>query len=87
MVMERVLVALGLLLGYAAFLAVMPKKNCRKCNGWGSRKKGRRRRRTACGKCGATGRQFRPGARLVHAGMVLAVDSIREHAGRRREAD
>jgi hypothetical protein len=82
MVMERVLVGLGLLLGYAAFLVLKPKKPCRKCSGSGSRQ--RRRTRSACGKCGATGRQFRPGARLVHAGIVLAVETRRE---RREEAD
>ena len=86
MVMERVLVVLGLLLGYAVFVALMPKMNCRKCNGWGSRQR-RRHGRSACGKCGATGRQFRPGARLVHAGIVAAVDLIREHVGQRREVD
>ena len=85
--MERILAGLGLLLAYAAFVAVMPKQNCRKCNGWGNRKKKRRRGRSACGKCGATGRQFRPGARLVHKGIVAGHDWIREQVEQRREAD
>jgi len=86
MVMERVLVVLGLLLGYAVFVAVKPKMGCRKCNGWGSRTRRTRRARSACAKCGATGRQFRPGARLVHNGIGVTVEAIREHAERRREA-
>lgn len=85
-VMERVLVALGLLLGYAGFVALKPKKNCSRCNGWGSRKPRSRRARSACRKCGATGRQFRPGARLVHKGIVLTVDTMHEYAAKRREA-
>ena len=84
--MERILVVFGLLGGYAAFVALMPKQNCRKCNGWGSRKR-RRRGRSACGRCGATGRQFRPGARLVHRGIVAGFDWIREQVEQRREAD
>ncbi len=86
MVMERVLVVLGLLLGYAVLCAVKPKKDCRRCNGWGSRKKRMRAARSACGKCGATGRQFRPGARFVHNLIGLAVEAVREHV-ERREAD
>ena len=43
------------------------------------------RTRSACGRCQGTGRQFRPGARLVHVGAVLAADSIREHIEQRRE--
>jgi len=87
MVMERVLVALGLLLGYAVLVAARPKKNCRRCNGWGSRKKPMRSARSACTKCGATGRQFRPGARLVHNLIGLAVEAIREHVEQRRGAN
>lgn len=84
MVMERVLDALGLLLGYAVLVAVKPKMDCRRCNGWGSRTKRIRRARSACGKCGATGRQFRPGARLVHTLIGLAVEAVREQAEQRR---
>jgi hypothetical protein len=86
-VMERILAVLGLLAGYAVFVALMPKMNCTKCRGWGNRKKRMRRARSACGKCGATGRQFRPGARLVHKSICLAVDALREHAEQRREAE
>jgi hypothetical protein len=87
MVMERVLAVLVLLAGYCVLALVKPRKRCRKCSGWGSRKKRARRARSACGKCGATGRQFRPGARLVHGGAVLAADSIRDWFEQRREAD
>lgn len=86
-VMERILVVVGLLGGYAVFVALMPKMNCTKCRGWGNRKRRMRRARSACGKCGATGRQFRPGARLVHTGICLAVEAIREQLEQRREAD
>lgn len=86
-VMERILVVVGLIVAYAVFVALMPKMDCTKCRGWGNRKKRMRRGRSACGKCGATGRQFRPGARLVHKGICLAVEAIREHAGPRREAE
>lgn len=82
MVMERVLTGLGLLAGYAVLVTVKPKRRCPRCSGNGSRK-GRRTARSACGKCGATGRAFMPGARLVHRGLVLAIDTLRE---RRREA-
>ena len=87
MVMERILVVLGLLLGYGVFALAFPKMNCRRCKGWGSRKKRTRRARSACGKCGATGRQFRPGARIAHNLVGLAVDAIRERAEQRREAE
>lgn len=82
-VMERVLIVLGLAAGYAALLAVSPKHRCPKCSGNGSRQG--RCARSACGRCGATGRTFRPGARLVHAGIVLAADMVREHIRQRRE--
>jgi hypothetical protein len=58
---------------------------CRRCSGNGSRKR-LGRSRSACGRCQGTGRHFRPGARLVHAGAVLAVDTICEQVERRREA-
>ena len=83
-IMHDVLLALAALAAYGLFVVISPKMACRKCSGNGSRQ--RRRQRTACGRCGATGRQFRPGARLVHNGLVLAVDAIREHIERRREA-
>ena len=85
--MTQVLIALLLLLGYAMFVLVKPKKRCGKCNGWGSRKKRMRRRSSACGRCGGTGRQFRPGARLAGRGAALAVRYLRERAEQRREAD
>jgi hypothetical protein len=79
MVMERVLFALVVVLGYVVLCIVKPKHRCGKCSGNGSRAS--RRSRSACGRCGATGRSFRPGARLVHAGLVLVVHTLREHRG------
>jgi len=86
MVMERVLVCLVLLLGYAVLCAARPKVDCRRCKGWGSRHR-TRRARSGCRKCGATGRQFRPGARFVHTLIGLAVEAVREQVEQRREAD
>jgi hypothetical protein len=79
-----VLLGLPAVTAYGLFVLVMPKMGCRKCSASGSRKR-RGRARSACGRCQGTGRQFRPGARLVHAGAVLAVDTIREQVERRRE--
>ena len=83
-IMRDVLLGLAVLAAYGLLVLVKPKMGCRKCSGNGSRKR-LGRARSACGRCQGTGRQFRPGARLVHAGAVLAVDSIREHIERRRE--
>jgi hypothetical protein len=85
-VMERILIVLALLLGYALLCAAKPKKRCHRCNGFGSRKKRMRAARSACGKCGATGRQFRLGAVLVHRLIGLAVAAVRELAEQRRDA-
>jgi DnaJ-class molecular chaperone len=64
----QVLLILGATAGYALFLLVKPEKTCRSCRGWGA--KGRRR--SACTRCGGTGKRFRPGARLVHRGAAEA---------------
>lgn len=85
-IMRDVLLGLAAVTAYGLFVLAMPKMGCRKCSASGSRKR-RGRARSACGRCQGTGRQFRPGARLVHAGAVLAVDTVREHIERRREAD
>ena len=85
-IMRDVLLGLAVVTAYGLFVLAMPKMGCRKCSASGSRKR-RGRARSACGRCQGTGRQFRPGARLVHAGAVLAVDTVREQLERRREAD
>jgi len=84
-IVHDILLGLAVLAACALFVLISPKMGCRKCGASGSRQ--RRSGRSACGRCQGTGRQFRPGARLVHRGAVLAVDTIREHAERRREAD
>ena len=85
-IMRDVLLGLAAVTAYGLFVLALPKMGCRKCSASGSRKR-RGRARSACGRCQGTGRQFRPGARLVHAGAVLAVDAVREHIRQRREAD
>jgi len=82
----QILIVLAFLLGYAVFALVKPKKRCGKCNGWGIRRKRMRRRSSPCRRCGATGRQFRPGARLIGRGAALAIRYLRERAEQRREA-
>lgn len=69
--MLNVLVALGLLAGYALLVLVFPVRACRSCG---------RYRGRPCPRCGGTGRRFRLGARLVHRGAVQA----RRQARRRR---
>jgi DnaJ-class molecular chaperone len=64
----QVLIVLALLAGYALFLLIKPEKTCRPCRGWGA--KGRRR--SACTRCGGTGKRFRLGARLVHRAAAEA---------------
>ena len=85
-IMHDVLLGVAALAACVVFVLISPKMGCRKCGASGSRKR-RGRPRSACGRCQGTGRQFRPGARLVHRGAVLAVDTVREYAARRREAD
>jgi hypothetical protein len=85
-IMDDVLLGLAAVTAYGLFMLALPKMGCRKCSASGSRKR-RGRARSACARCGGTGRQFRPGAQLVHSGAVLAVDTVREHLKQRREAD
>lgn len=80
-VMDHLFVILALLGAYVVFVLVKADKACRKCSGWGH--KAKRRRRTACGRCKGTGRQFRPGARLVHKGAGAVHRYVRE----RRESE
>lgn len=75
--MTHLLMLLAAVAGYGLFVLVSPTGSCRKCSGWGART-GRRRKVSACGRCQATGRTFRPGARLVHRGAALAIRAVRE---------
>jgi len=81
--MGHVLAGLGLLVAWCVFMYFVPRKRCRKCNGWGSKHKGRRR---ACGRCQATGRTMRLSAVLVHHAVNIAKTQLREAIERRREA-
>jgi len=83
-IVHDVLLGLAAVIGLGLFVLISPKMACRKCSGNGSRQR-RDRARSPCGRCQGTGRQFRPGARLVYAGAVLAVDTVREHIKQRRE--
>ena len=80
--MTQVLLALGAAAGYGVFLLVKPEKTCRSCRGWGARG----RRRSACARCGGTGKRFRLGARLVHWGAAAAYRYARDYARKRMEA-
>lgn len=77
----QALVILALFAAYSLFVLVKPDTACRECGAWGHKSK--RRRNRACGRCKGTGRQFRPGARLVHKGAALAIRYVRE----RREGE
>lgn len=79
---EHVLAGLGALLAWCVFVYFMPRKRCRKCNGWGSGK----RRRRACGRCKATGRTMRLSARLVHGAVLAGRAQLREVIEKRQEA-
>ena len=76
--MTHLLMFLAVVAGYGLFVLVRPQMACRKCSGWGSRT--RRRKVSACGRCQATGKVFRPGARLVHRGAALALRHLRERS-------
>lgn len=76
--MGTVLIILAIAAGYAAFRLVKPHKACRKCSGWGQ--KTRRRRPSACTRCGGTGKTFTLTARLVHKGTAAAMRRRRERA-------
>lgn len=78
--MNQILIALAITAGYGLFVLVRPMMGCRKCSGWGQRT--RRRRVSACGRCQGTGRQFRPGARLIHKGAGLGLRQWRERSER-----
>ena len=82
--MEHVLAAAGLLAAWSAFAYFCPRKRCRKCSGWGSGVK--RRRRSGCGRCQATGRTMRLTAVLAHRAAGIARAQIQEFIEQRREA-
>jgi hypothetical protein len=71
--MTQFLVMLALLGSYGLFVLVSPTKACGACQ---------RRRGRPCPRCQGTGRQFRPGARLVHRGAVKARQQARERRRR-----
>lgn len=73
--MHLLIAIAGALVLYAMFVLVSPRMDCGRCNGWGQKQK--RRRRAACSRCSGTGRQFRPGARLVAKGAALVIRYIR----------
>lgn len=80
--MGHVLVALILLVAWCAYVYFRPRKACRKCSGWGSRKKPGRKR-TACGRCQATGRTMRLSAKLVEQVLHHGRGQARELRARR----
>lgn len=82
--MGHVLAGVGLLAAWCTFAYFCPRKRCRKCSGWGSRQK--RRRRSGCGRCQATGRTMRLSAVLAHHAVDIARGQVREVIERRREA-
>ena len=81
-ILNLILLAAAAAVVYSLFVLVIPMMACRKCSGWGQ--KTRRRKVSACGRCKGTGRQFRPGARLVHKGAALAVRQWHERAEEKR---
>jgi hypothetical protein len=81
--MEHVLAGLALLLVWSAYVYFKPRKRCRKCSGWGSK---RRRRRKSCGRCQATGRTMRLSAVLVHYAVDIARAQVQEAIDKRRDA-
>lgn len=83
--MGHVLAGLGLLAAWCTFAYFRPRKRCRKCSGWGSGVK--RRRRSGCGRCQATGRTMRLSAVLVHHAADIARAQVREFIEQRREAE
>ena len=80
--MEHVLAGLALLAAWSAFVYFQPRKRCRKCSGWGSKQ---RRRRKACGRCQGTGRTMRLSAVLVHHTAGIAKAEVREAIAKRRQ--
>jgi DnaJ-class molecular chaperone len=81
--MEHVLDSLGLLFAWSAYVYFRPRKRCRKCSGWGSKQ---RTRRKACGRCQGTGRTMRLSAVLVHHAAGIAKVQVQEAIAKRREA-
>ena len=71
--MNWILIVLAVIAGYALYLLIRPVKTCRACSGQGATG----RRRSACTRCGGTGKRFRAGARLVHGAAAAAYRYIR----------
>jgi len=81
--MEHVLTGLALLAAWSAYVYFKPRKQCRKCSGWGSKQ---HRARKACGRCQGTGRTMRLSAVLVHHAAGIARAQVRKAIDKRREA-
>jgi len=64
--MIAILILAAAILGYALLALASPSARCRKCRGFGT--KGRRRRRP-CARCQGTGIRFRTGAPLIHRAL------------------
>jgi hypothetical protein len=65
--MALVLIIVAAVTGYVLFTLASPATTCRKCRGWGT--KPRRRRRATCHRCGGTGIRFRPAAVHIHRAL------------------
>lgn len=73
MTVLRIIAAIvGLAVAYTLFVLASPTTGCRRCRGYGT--KGRWRRRP-CHRCGGTGIRFRPGAPLIYR----AISAYRRH--------
>ena len=81
--MGHVLAVTGLLAAWCTFAYFCPRKRCRKCSGWGSGVK--RRRRSGCGRCQATGRTMRWSAVMTHRAAAIARAQALEFIEQRRE--
>jgi hypothetical protein len=64
--LTHILLGLGLLAGWALFLAASPTRRCRRCKGKRIVRSRWRQRIIACPKCRTTGRHYRLGAVTVH---------------------
>ena len=71
--MHLIAVAAVFLAIYVAVALFSPTRPCPRCSGGGTRGRSRK----SCGKCGATGRAFRPGARLLHKGVTSTIEQVR----------
>lgn len=71
--MSHVLAALLILVIWGLTLVVKPTRKCRRCSNTGRGKK-----RSICGRCKGTGKQFRLGAKNIHRGVLALRIYLRE---------